>query len=391
MTQTGRLKQVMNKNSRTIIGLMSGMSYDGVDLALVRIAGEFPDLQIDLLDSDYEPYLPELKSRLKANEQLSAQDVCELDFLIAEAFADTVNTFVRKREIDRNTIDAIGSHGQTLVHIPPGSARTPSTLQVGSGSVIAERTGILTVFNFRPKDMAAGGQGAPLVPLLDYLLYRKPDEVVSLNNLGSISNVTIVAPDIEDVRAFDTGPANMPIDHFASQIPGNDSGIDKSGKYSAQGKVISGLLHELLALPFFKQEPPKSAGYEQFGPMVLSQLAAHYPDANREDLVRTAVEFSAITIADAYNRFVLNRHARLKKAIFTGGGIHNPLLMQRIRELLPDLSIETPKEENFYFSDAKEAIAMAVLANETLSGRPGNLPKVTGAKRPLILGEIAFP
>lgn len=385
-----RFERVAAKKNRTIIGLMSGMSMDGIDLALVNISGTFPKLNVELVDSLYDPYTLAFKQRLEEARRGTVTDVCTLNVAVADAFAACVMKFLSERHIDPSTIDAIGSHGQTIAHCPPGGSELPSTLQIGAGSVIAQKTGIMTVSNFRQRDMAVGGQGAPLVPLVDFLLYARDNETIALNNLGSISNVTVVTPRLEDVIAFDTGPANMPIDFFAKRIDGNTSGIDEDGQWSKKGKVEKNLLKELLALPFFDRPPPKSAGYEEFGPSVLENVATKYRHVRDIDFVRTAVEFAAETIARSYEKFILPRHPLLTRVLISGGGIYNETLVGRIRERLPQLTIEKVAKEDARFADSKEALAFAVLANETLSGRPGNVPGATGASQSVILGDISL-
>jgi anhydro-N-acetylmuramic acid kinase len=388
---TERLRETLMKNSRDIIGLMSGMSMDGVNLAHVRVSGEAPGLKVALLGFHYRPYPALLRERLeKARVAGSARDICQLNALVGEEFAACVEEFLRLNGMDASEVDAIGSHGQTIIHIPPGSDEVASTLQIGSGSVIAQRTRILTVSNFRQRDMAVGGQGAPLVPLVDYLLFSRPGRCIALNNLGSISNVTVVPPNIEDLLGFDTGPANMPIDFFARHVEGNAQGFDVDGAFSARGSVIPELLKAMLDCPFFELTPPKSAGYQEFGPAMMEHLRIRFAGHRPEDFLRTAVELSAETLSRAYERFILPRYPSLRRVIFSGGGVRNLTLMRRIRERLPQLCVETSFQEGEEFGDAKEALAFAVLANETLSGRPTCIPQATGASEPVVSGEIAL-
>jgi anhydro-N-acetylmuramic acid kinase len=390
MTKIENLKGIINKTSRRIIGLMSGMSMDGVDLALVTISGSYPDLKISLEDTYYLPYTENFRNLLKKSISATPGEISRYNMLVGEVFSNCVLEFSNSNGIDLSTVDLIGSHGQTIFHNTVPGESTPSTLQIGSGPLIAERTGIITVYNFREKDVAAGGSGAPLVALVDYLLFREKGRVKAYNNLGSISNVTVVADSIEDVIAFDTGPANMPIDFFAAKVPGDQYGIDKDACYSSQGRVVNALLQELLLHEFFTLTPPKTLGFEEFGQNKLDVLASMYRKENPHDLVRTALELSAVSIADAYRNFVLPAVERLDSIIFTGGGSKNPLLMQRIQELLPSFKIESMNDTNKEFSDAKEALSFAVLANELISGRPGSYPGITGVSHPSLLGAIAL-
>lgn len=373
------------KKERLLIGLMSGMSMDGVDVALVRISGAYPELNIAVIETDYSPYSPALHQRLCDARTASVHEVCMLNVDLAEVFGRSVNQFLIKNRLDARAIDAIGSHGQTLVHIPP-HGQNGSSLQIGSPSVIAHITGILTVGNFRQRDMAVGGQGAPLVPLAEYLLFAKEPKPLALHNLGSISNLTVLTVDRESTLAFDTGPANQWIDSLAARIPGNTSGIDFNGQFSRGGRIERELLATWLSHPFFLKPPPKSAGYESFGDMLLGPNAAHVPLI---DVLRTAVEMCALSVADAYQRFVLPRWPGLAQVFVSGGGVHNRTLMLALRHHLSTIGLKLCTHQDPRLTDAKEAVAFAILAHETLCGRPGTIPAATGAQRAVICGEIA--
>lgn len=386
MDLISRLSAIASKKEKTIIGIMSGMSMDGINLACVKISGEFPLLKIDLVGTHIRSYSQVTRQNILRGRAATVAEVSELNFAIADEFSQSVEEYLAKNDLSRNDIDLIGSHGQTLYHSSQ-STKVHNTLQVGDPSLIAEKTGIPTIGNFRIRDMAVGGQGAPLVALADYIMYHRVGQVLAVNNLGSISNVTIVTPDIDDVLAFDTGPANMVIDYFASLVPGNNGGIDTNGEISAGGHILPELLTKLLALPFFAKTPPRAAGYEDFGPMNLESITKHYIDAKPEDLVRTAVEFSAVTIRDAYQKYVIPKFPSLLEIRFSGGGIYNKTLMERIRWHLPKLKVELFDPE---FADAKEALSFAILAHETICGRPGNVLGATGALKRVILGEIAI-
>lgn len=391
MNPLDRLTSVLRKESRVIIGLMSGMSMDGVDLAMVRVQGRVRPLKIELLGTASSPYTAGFHARLlEARSHGTARDVCELAMEISTILADTVNAFLRENRVDRQSVDAIGSHGQTLVHNPPRGSEHPSTLQLGWPSVIAQLTGVLTIGNFRVRDMAVGGAGAPLIPLVDYLMYGQAGKVRALNNLGSISNVTVVTPSLNDVFAFDTGPANMPIDHISRRVASDAQAFDKDGSLSSSGRVDEALLNDLLSLPFFSRKPPRSAGYEDFGPRVLDEMYARHPTCQGADAVRTAVEFSVESMARAYEDYILPRYPGLDEILLTGGGVYNETCFRRIRERLPGLKIARLSDEDRRLNDAKEAVGFALLANETLSGRPGNVRSATGAAEEVVLGEIAI-
>lgn len=388
MKQPNAIAKYIDKPKSYVIGLMSGMSMDGVDLAFVSIEGEFPNLKVRLLNSHFKAYGPVVQQRLKASHSASLEEISKLNFVVAREFSSCVNDFLKKESIKPSAVDLIGSHGQTLYHSSQLNENTPSSLQVGSPSLIAELTGIPTVGNFRVRDMVVGGQGAPLVCLADHVLFRDSNGPVILNNLGSISNVSVVTENINEMLAFDTGPANMAIDFFASKVPGNISGLDTDGSISKNGAVVPGLLNELLSADFFLRAPPKAAGYNEFGPARLEKISKmHLIGLKPEDLVRTGVEFAALTLSQAYRKFVLPRFPNPHKVLFSGGGIYNLTLMNRIGELLPELKIETMLSE---FADAKEAISFAILAHQTINSCTGNVIAATGARRPVVLGEIAF-
>jgi anhydro-N-acetylmuramic acid kinase len=386
VSSSQRLCRVIAKTSRRIIGLMSGMSMDGVNLACADISGEFPTVRLVPRGSHYRAYDPVLRERLYAGQRGSARDVSVLNVLVAREFAACVAEFLERSTLDCGSVDAIGSHGQTLYHSTGAEAEVPSTLQVGSPSLIAELTGLITVGNFRIRDIAACGHGAPLVSIADVALFRDPEEPVAVNNLGSISNVTVVTPYLCDVIAFDTGPANMVIDYFARATLGSSDTIDRDGMVSARGECVDALLKRLLDMPFFSREPPKAAGYDEFGPHVVAEIAKPFMHNRPADLIRTAVEYAGVTIGDAYRRFVLPRFPGLRRVLLSGGGVRNATLVARIRHHLPSLVVEALPEP---LQDDKEAIAFALLAHETLSGRAGNLPQVTGARHQAVLGEIA--
>ncbi len=389
MNNIERLKEVLDNNSRKIIGTMSGMSMDGLDLCLIEISGDFPDIKVKILETESFNYSSEFKENLSLLKSADVSLISEYNFRIAYFYSDCINSFLKKHSLNKKDIDAIGSHGQTVFH-QSGKNHFNSTLQIGSGKIISEKTGIITVSNFREGDMAHGGQGAPLVPYIDYLLFREKDSVVSLNNLGSISNLSIISDSIQNTLAYDTGPANLPIDFFAKLVEGNIAKIDTDGDFSAQGKVLDNVLNELLSNPYFSKEPPKAAGYGEFGPELYSMIKNKYNSESNIDLLRTGVEFSAVTIANSYKDFVFKKFPGLSKIIFTGGGARNKTLINRIRELLPNIKVESLHEADPRLSTYKEAIAFAILANETLSGRAANVPSATGASQATILGQISF-
>jgi anhydro-N-acetylmuramic acid kinase len=319
--------------------------------------------------------------------------ICELNFLLGERFAEAALEVIRKANLRRGQIAAIGSHGQTIHHLP--NARTPSTLQIGEPAVIAERTGITTIADFRVRDMAAGGQGAPLVPFADWALFTDDFRPRIVQNIGGIANLTFLPPraKLEHVIAFDTGPGNMVLDAVVFALSHGRQSYDKDGRWAARGKVSRELVAEIMSHPFLKRRPPKTTGREEFGePFVRSILAsARRMRLRAEDTVATTTAFTALSIAKAYEWFVFPRlnHASRNKLqiILGGGGAKNTTLRRMLKERVDEAEFNT--HEDFGIANsAKEALAFAILAGETLAGRPGNVPGATGAGNAVVLGKI---
>ena len=316
-----------------------------------------------------------------------------MNFLIGEVFAEAALAVVRKAELEVEEIDLIGSHGQTVYHLPPQpeAGYIPSTLQLGEPAVIAYRTGIPTIANFRVADLAAGGQGAPLVPYVDFLLFWGADRTIALQNIGGISNVTLIPAGAaeSDVLASDTGPGNMIIDSVMELLTDGAKKYDDGGGVAAQGSVCEMLLKEWLQHPFFSAAPPKTTGREAFGKQFALQALEQVrnQDLGQADLVATLTAFTAETIFDYYRRFLFP-HYSVDEIYISGGGAHNLTLMEHLKRLFqptPVLRIDSIG----FSSDAKEAIAFAVLANEAVHGNPTNLPQVTGASQPMVLGTLS--
>ena len=389
------LTDVARKPQRLALGLMSGMSRDGVDLALVDIEG-LGDARrkVDLRAAVTRDYPPALRERLLRLPDVAAREVAALDFDLAVFWSHAIREMLATLSLSPSEIDFIGSHGQTVYHRQRREDEPAITLQVGHGAVLAERTGILTVSDFRPRDIAAGGEGAPLIPLADYLLFARPEETVACHNLGSIANVTVCPPTSSadpqsNILAFDTGPANALIDAFARDL---GAPFDRDGTLSARGQVDDDLLLALYAkcASWFRQGPPKSVGFETFGDALADALRAELPGVDPHDRVRTAVEFTAQALRDAYEWHVLPAFPDLVGIRLSGGGCRNPTLMARIRDRFADLSIAVEPLAGHWI-DAKEAVGFALLADETLQGRPGNVPSATGARGGRILGAVNPP
>ncbi len=365
---------------------MSGTSADGVDAAVVRLDDTSGRLEAELLFHDTRPYPRAVRERVLAAASATAPAIAELDFLLGGLFAEAALHAVQGAGLARAEVDLIGSHGQTICHAPPRRDAPGSTMQIGQAAVIAERTGLPVVSDFRVRDMALGGQGAPLVPLADHLLLGRAGETRVLLNIGGIANLTASNGRREDLIAFDTGPGNALLDALVRLASHGAEAFDRDGARAARGHVDERLLAELLSHPFFAQAPPRSADRDTFGAPFARRLLAEHASLPLEDVLATAAAFTAESIARAI-RGLPAPFTRIDRVIASGGGVRNAALMAALRSRLAGV----PLEESGAYGlppDAKEAVAFAVLARETLLGRPGNVPAVTGAARPAILGTI---
>jgi len=389
----------MSEKPMLVLGMMSGTSADGIDVALARISGAPPKVKAKLLGNTPVKLPAALRMeilRVAEQQPVTAGALSQLNFRLGELLASAVLTACRHFEMSPSKIDLLGSHGQTIFHegrpIPYFGSPTASTLQIGEPSVIAALTGITTVGDFRPADIALGGQGAPLVPYADYLLYR--DEKlgrVSLN-LGGIANVTVLprAAKPQQVLAFDTGPANMLIDALVSHFTRGRQRFDKNARLALEGRSFPALLDAFMSDPYLKLAPPKSTGREYYGHAYLKKILAlgRHHRAKPNDLIRAATIFTALSVVDALNRFVLPK-TKIQQLIVSGGGTHNPLILAQLSAALPGIEV-LPSSRLGIPEDAKEAFAFAVLAYETFHQRPSNLPSATGARGPAILGKISY-
>jgi anhydro-N-acetylmuramic acid kinase len=388
-----RFPRISPAAPRYAVGLMAGTSLDGIDAALVRIAGAGDAIRIQTLATHYQPYTPDERAGLlRLVESGTLADLCAWDAYLGERFARAARAVIQKASPPR--VDCIGSHGQTVWHAPDAQVLgtpTPNTLQIGQPDVIAARVGAPVVADFRTRDMAYGGQGAPLVPIVDWLLLRSDTEPRAALNLGGMANLTILpaggAPDA--IRAFDTGPANALIDLAVQQGTGGAQTYDRDGALADSGAVHPPLLEWLLAHPYFGQSPPKSTGREAFGRALLSAVHAQFPDLPLPTLVATLTELTAATIADALQRWVTPT-CPVRRVIVSGGGLHNHALMRRLAARLPDVALESSAAYGVD-PDFKEAIAFAVLADRFLQGLPATYPSTTGVRRPTLAGKLALP
>ena len=382
-----------------VLGMMSGTSADGIDVALARISGAPPNLDAKPLGHTSVKFPPALRKEiLRVAEQhpITAGALSQLNFRLGELFAGAAIAACRHFRVPPSKIALVGSHGQTIFHQgKPANflgRPTASTLQIGEPAIIAARAGITTVGDFRPADMAVGGQGAPLVPYADYLLYRHPKlSRVSLN-LGGIANITVLprACKPQQVFAFDTGPANMLIDALVSHFTRGRRRFDDNARLASQGRSIPALLDDLLRDPYLKLAPPKSTGREYYGHAYLKKILelGRRHRAKPDDLIRAATIFTALSVVDALNRFVIPK-TKVHQLIISGGGARNPLILAQLSAALPGIEV-LPSSRLGIPEDAKEAFAFALLAYETFHRRPANLPSATGARGPAILGKISY-
>lgn len=375
------------------VGLISGTSMDGIDAAAVEIS-EAPALQVALRAAISLPYPPAIREGLAALCRPGglAIDACRLHMILGELFAEAALAVIAQAGWRPEEVEVIGSHGQTTVSDLDGAAtaygyRAYSTLPLGHPSVIAERTGITVVADFRARDIAAGGRGAPLAPMLDFLLYTLPGRPRALLNLGGIANLTFLpaSGDAAAVIGFDTGPANMPLDLLTRRLTGGTEGFDCGGARATRGRMDSDLLQRLLAHPFVQAPPPKATGSEDFGEAFIDRLLAEAVMPG-EDLLATLAQFSADAVADAIRRWFPGGETPVD-VVASGGGTHNNDLMRRLAASLAPIPLRTLDQVGGDV-DAKEAVLFAVLGYLTLRGKPGNLPSVTGAARGVPLGNI---
>lgn len=376
-----------------VVGLMSGTSADGINAAVVHLEGASPNLSWEILAHVNRPYTDQVRSEIFAcfrPETSSVDRLCRLNFELGEAFAQAAKEAIAAARLNIQDIDLIGSHGQTVWHIPPQPSEIASTLQIGEPTVIAEQTGLPVVSNFRTRDMAAGGHGAPLVPLVDWILFSHPTLMRAAQNIGGIANVTFLpaAGERDSVLAFDTGPGNMLIDEAARLATDGVWNYDHDGELAAQGRVDESLLAQWLADSYYQQKPPRTTGRELFG----TQRAVEYwaqasqRGLSSNDIVATLTALTARSIEHAYRTFL---PALPDEVIVSGGGAHNLILMNMLAERLAPIRVTTSNEYRLNI-EAKEAVAFAVLAYETWHKRPGNIPAATGASREVMLGSITY-
>lgn len=380
-----RLIALRSLPTRLVIGLLSGTSADGTDAALCEISGAGEGVRVQMRGFVTTPFARGLRERIFAVSEANAFELCDLDVLLGEAFAEAARQVAAAAGVELGDVHLIGSHGQTAVHHPRSGGKLGATLQIGEAAVIAERTGLPVISDFRVRDVAAGGEGAPLVALVDYLLCRKPGIRRALQNIGGIANVTLVGESLASVVAFDNGPGNMALDAVARAASAGQEAFDLDGNRAARGSLDLGLLAELHAHPYFARGLPKSTGRELFGKNFIYPLLGRY-EGRLDDLLATLTRFTAEAIARSYRELL---PAPPQEVYVSGGGAFNLTLLGHLEQLLAPIPV-APSTALGIDPKAKEAIAFAVLANETLFGHAGNVPAATGAAGPRVLGKITF-
>jgi anhydro-N-acetylmuramic acid kinase len=371
-----------------MVGLMSGTSLDGVAAAVVRFSDRDGGVNAELVGFTQHAYTREQHDRLaRALVEGTPADYCRLGFDLGEWLANAAANAIAEAGVARGEVAAVASHGQSIWHEPGHS-----TWQVGESAVIAERLNLPVINDFRVRDVAAGGQGAPLVPIADAMIFSSSTTWRALQNIGGIGNVTVVPPggDQSGVRAFDTGPGAGVIDKVTRALR-PDLPYDVDGKLAAAGIAVSDVVDELLAHPYFAAEPPKSTGPELFSPGYVTDLIRMCREKRSgctdEDIIATAVDLTARSIADSYRRFIAEP---ISEVVLSGGGAKNPTLVKRIREAIAPLDARL-FDDVFFDGEAKEAVAFALLGYLHLKGRPGNVRSATGARGPRILGKLTPP
>lgn len=377
-----------------VIGLMSGTSLDGIDVALVDIQGKGYDSQVKLLDFMTLPFAQSVRDEIVDSLSLdrsNVQLICSLNFKLGELFADAVEAICRRNQLDFTSVSVIGSHGQTIYHQPQSNGQyVASTLQIGEPAIIAYRTNTTVISNFRTMDMAAGGQGAPLVPYTELIMYRDQEKSRLLQNIGGIGNVTVIpkAAQLHDVYAFDTGPGNMIIDEICRVCFG--TAYDKDGAWAAKGVVNEALLEQCMNIDYMQLAPPKSTGRELFGKQFVERIIRENTHLSPYDLLATMTMFTASSIVYHYKKFIFPT-LQVDEVIIGGGGSYNKTLLSMLQQQLGNTCKVITQEDVGLSSEAKEAVAFALLAHETLHRLPSNVPTATGAREPVILGNVTYP
>ena len=374
------------KKYKTIISMMSGTSLDAIDACIVKI---FDDFSFEVIDSYSLCYPENIRDKLLnlANNKGTVSDICFMNFIVGNLFAETANKLIEKANLSKDNIDFISTHGQTIWHMPEQNEidgiKTGSTLQIGDISVISQKTGIMTIGDYRPKDITANGQGAPLVPFADKILFGT-DKNRIIQNIGGISNSTVLSNQC-DIFAFDNGPGNMLIDYCMQKF--FNKSYDKNGETALKGKTNKNWLKKLFALPYYKIIPPKSTGRELFNNNYMEEMLKYAP-ADKYDIIATITDLTALTISNSYEKFILPKTS-IDEIVLGGGGAYNNAIKTYLKNYLPNIPVKTHEDYNIP-NKLKECIAFAYLGYFTLIKKPNNIPSCTGADMPVIMGKISY-
>lgn len=392
-----QLYKLQKKKKKLIIGLMSGTSVDGIDAALLEVQNSGLKTKFKELYFKTFPYPKGLKEYILKNslrETSNVEDICRLNFLIGKLFANAAINLCDEYGITIDKIDLIGSHGQTIHHLPQKKRMfgesVNSTLQIGDPSVIAKLTGVVTVGDFRVGDVALGGQGAPLVPYFDYLVFRSNKFNRALLNIGGISNITLLKKksNFDDVIAFDTGPGNMIIDFLCKKL--FHKKFDRDGEIAKRGKVHKKLFEKIIREDdFLRKSPPKSTGRERYNENFINKILNGINDIRKVDIITTFTEYTAYSVFYNYQNF-LRKVCEIDELLVSGGGASNNYIIESLQKYFGDNVKVRKVESELFSSDSKEAVCFAILANEAISENPANIPNVTGASRKTILGKICL-
>lgn len=387
------LNRIIHKPSKFVIGLLSGTSVDGIDAILIKISSSGLKTKVSVIDFITFKIPAEVRKSILKNSSenySNLAEICRLNVILANLFAQAVKKIQRRNP--KIKIDLIGSHGQTIHHLPQKGEflgyKIKSTLQIGDPSVIANLTGITTAGDFRIADCAADGDGAPLVPYLDYILFRSSKTSRGLLNIGGIANITVIPKSAskDDVIAFDTGPGNMLVDGLVQIMFGKP--FDRNSEIAKKGNMDSNLFEFLLRDAYFRQIPPKSTGREHYGSVLMKKILNNASGMPKENVIRTLTEFTAYTIWYNYENFISHK-TKISELIVSGGGANNPLIMDLLGKYFEDVKIQKLNIQGIT-ADSKEAVLFAVLANECINGNPANMKSVTGSKKDVILGKICL-
>jgi len=383
-----RLTEIAAKPTRIIVGLNSGTSMDGIDAVCARVEGSGFDVKTESLAFLMRPHPSAMRDILMRAPDLTLEDATRLNAELGESFARAATEVVESAGISISDVDLIGSHGQTVCHLPGrGAGARTATLQLGDLDVIAERTGAVVVGDFRARDAAAGGDGAPLMPYLDWLMFRHRPRTIALN-LGGVANLTLVTETLEGCRAFDTGPANLPLDVLACRLTKGDETFDPGGRLAAEGRIEPILMQRLMDHPYLQAPPPKTTGREEFGATFVEELLRRHQHLSMKDILATCCAFVGRSVHHAVTEH-LDVPDGVRELVVSGGGVRNLTLLKHLKKAFFPVPV-TSSAEYGLDPDAKEAMLFAVLANERVLGRAANVPSATGARWPVGLGKIAL-